>query len=190
MRRSVALAGLVLCALARPGSALADDSRLRRYELPDSDALEMVLPAGWLDAVDEQPGSAEITIEFRPETGGAFEVFVTPEWRERAPGRIQDAGTLRESVRDAALRASAQAGPLPPDIRRLQGADGVGFYFVASTTMPPPGEYAHLVQGALFAGELVLRFEILTHDPDDPAVGQALAMLQGAQHRDRGIGRP
>ncbi|HEY7753977.1 MAG TPA: hypothetical protein VH856_09195 [Steroidobacteraceae bacterium] len=190
MRRSVTLAALACCALARPALTLADDSRLRRYELPNADALEMTLPAGWLDAVDEQPGSAEITIELRPESGGAFEVFVTPESNERAPGRIQDAGTLREAVRDAAARAGAQGGPGPPEIRRLQGADGVGFYFVASETMPPPGEFGHLVQGALFTGALVLRFEILTHDPGDPAVGEALAMLQGALHRDRGLDRP
>lgn len=190
MRRSVTLIALACCALARPGHAPADDDRHRRYELPNGDALELTLPAGWLDAVDEQPGSAELTIELRPASGGAFEVFVTPEWNERAPGRIQDAGTLREAVRDAALRAGTRAGTPAPDVRRLQGADGVGFYFVANETLPPPGEFGHLLQGALFTGELVLRFEILTHDPGDPAIGQALAMLQGATHRDRGFDRP
>jgi hypothetical protein len=189
MRRSVAFAALLCSALARPG-ALADDSGLRRYELQNSDVLEMALPAGWRDVVDGQPGSGEITIELHPESGGAFEVFVTPEWNERAPGRIQDAATLLESVRDAALRAGRHAASAPPEIRRLQGADGVGFYFLASETMPPPGEFGHLVQGALFTGELVLRFEVLTHDPDDLAVGQALAMLQGAVHRAGGLGRP
>jgi hypothetical protein len=46
------------------------------------------------------------------------------------------------------------------------------------------------VQGALLAGALVLRFEILANDEADPAIAQALAMLQGAVHRDRGFDRP
>lgn len=190
MIRSVVFPVLALVALAGAGAALPDDSRLRRYELPDFDALEMTLPEGWQDSVDEQPGSAELTIEMRPELGAAFEAYVTPEPNGQAPGRIEDAQSLRESVRDAALRVAARSAGAPPEIRRLQGADGVGFYFVATDQAPVPDEFRHLVQGALLAGGLVLRFEILTHDEADPAIAQGLAMLQGAVHRDRGLGRP
>jgi hypothetical protein len=189
MTRSVALPALLLLPLAWAGVAMADDTRLRRYELPDFDALELTLPAGWQDHVDEQPGSAELTIELRPELGAAFEAYVTPEPNGQAPGRVQDAETLRETVRDAALRLPAPAGQ-SPEIRRLQGVDGVGYYFVATDLAPLPDEFRHLVQGALLAGALVLRFEILANDEADPAIAQALAMLQGAVHRDRGFDRP
>jgi len=189
MIRSVLFPALPLLLLAWAGTAVADDGRLRRYELPDFDALEWSLPEGWQDSVDEQPGSAELTIELRPLVGASFEAFVTPEPNGQAPGRVQDAETLRESVRDAARRLPAGAGQ-PPEIRRLQGADGVGFYFVATDLAPLPDEFRHLVQGALLAGGLVLRFELLTNDEADPAIAQALAMLQGAVHRDRGFGRP
>lgn len=189
MSRSVALPALLILSLAWVGAARADDSRLRRYELPDFDALEMILPEGWQDRVDEQPGSAELSIELRPELGCAFEIYVSPEPNGQAPGRVQDVETLRESVRDAARRLPVPAAE-PLEIRRLQGADGVGFYFVAADLAPLPDEFRHLVQGALLAGGLVLRFEILTNDQADPAIAQALAMLQGAVHRDRGLGRP
>lgn len=189
MTRSVVLPALLLLPLAWAGAAMAEDSRLRRYELPDFDALEMRLPDGWQDSVDVQPGSAELTIELRPELGAAFEAYVTPEPNGQAPGRVQDAETLRESVRDAALRLPRPAGEAL-EIRRLQGADGVGYYFLATDLAPLPDEFRHLVQGALIAGGLVLRFEILVNDETDPVIAQALAMLQGAIHRDRGLGRP
>ena len=189
MTRSVALPALLLLPLAWAGASVADDTRLRRYELPDFDALEMTLPEGWQDHVDEQPGSAELTIELRPELGAAFEAYVTPEPNGQAPGRVQDAETLRAAVRDAALRLPLPAGKAP-EIRRLQGADGVGYYFLATDPAPLPDEFRHLVQGALLAGGLVLRFEILANDEADPAIAQALAMLQGAVHRDRGLDRP
>ncbi|HEU0224784.1 MAG TPA: hypothetical protein VFR29_05075 [Steroidobacteraceae bacterium] len=188
MTRSVILPALLL-PLAWAGALMADDSRLRRYELPDFDALEMLLPEGWQDHVDEQPGSAELTVELRPGLGAAFEAYVTPEANGQAPGRVQDADSLRESVRDLALRLSLPAGEVP-EIRRLQGADGVGYYFVATDLAALPDGFRHLVQGALLAGGLVLRFEILVNDAADPAIAQALAMLQGAVHRDRGPGQP
>lgn len=189
MGRSVTLAILLLAAMAAGGSALADDLRLRRYELPNYDALEITLPPGWLESVEQPPGSDALTIELRPEAGAAFEVYLTPEWNGRPPGRVQDAETLRESVRDAAARLPPPAGAGPPDIRRLQGRDGVGFYFVTDEA-PAGDDPGRLVQGALQVGELVLRFEILARDADDPAVALALAMLQDAQHLDRGLDQP
>ncbi|MBX3703953.1 MAG: hypothetical protein KF822_09285 [Steroidobacteraceae bacterium] len=189
MHRSVLLPALATAALLWTHGSASGDDRLRRYELPDSDALEMTLPEGWVDRVDEQPGNAEITIELRPEQGAGFEVYVTPQSSGQAPGRIEDAETLRNAVRDAAQRLQAGSAAAAPEIRRMQGTDGVGFYFLA-TDPAPPDEYRHLVQGALLAGGLVLKFEILTHDEEDPAIAQALAMFQGAIHRDRGLGRP
>lgn len=190
MHGSVIRAAVVFSALAGPGHALADDLRLQRYELPDSDVLELTLPPGWQDAVDLQPGDDELTIELRPEPAGAFEVYITPQRNGRAPGRIQDAETLRAAARDAAARVAGASAAGVPGIRRLQGADGVGFYFVAADAAPPPDEFGNLVQGWLMAGELVLRFEILTHDPDDPAITQALGLLERAIHRARDSERP
>jgi hypothetical protein len=179
----------LLLALAA-GPAAADDGASRRYELPGFDALELTLPAGWQDSLEEQPGSAELTIELRPSPGTGFEAFITPEANGHGPGRILDAETLRESVRDAASRLTPGSVPVPLELRRLQGTDGVGYYFVATEQVPPPEGHPHLVQGALLVGGLVLRFEMLAEDGQDPAIAQGLAILQGAVHRDRGLGRP
>lgn len=186
--RGIPTLAVLICATAAAANA-AEDGRFRRYELPDFDALEMTLPPGWQDAVVVQPGSGELIIELRPQAGAGFEAFVTPSANGQAPGRILDAQSLREAVREAALRLRPRPAAAP-EIRRLQGTDGVGFYFVATDSSPPPDEYGHLAQGLLLAGSLVLRFEILTHDPADPAIALALAMLQGAVHRDRGRDRP
>jgi hypothetical protein len=185
MRRSVIPAALVLWFLAVPGDAPADDDRLRRYELPDADTLELILPPGWQDEVDVQPGEDELTIELRPAPGGSFEAYVTPQRNGRAPGMIQDAESLRAAARDAAARLAGPSAAGMPEIRRLQGTDGVGFYFVAADPAPPPEEFGILVQGWLMAGDLILRFELLTHDPDDPAIAQTLGLLEHAVHRAR-----
>jgi len=187
-RSALPVACLALACIA--GAVNAQESTARRYELPGFHALELELPAGWQDAVDEQPGGAAITIELRPQAGSGFEVFLTPEPNGEPPGRIDDAETLRARVRDAALRQEPGSVALPLELRRLQGTDGVGFYFVATDYTPAPDELPNLLQGALLVGGLILRFEILSDAGQDAAVAQALALLQGAVHRDRGDGRP
>jgi hypothetical protein len=187
-RSALPCACLALACFA--GVLHAQESTLHRYELPGFHALELSLPPGWQDAVDEQPGTAAITIEIRPQDGAGFEIFLRPEPNGEPPGRIEDAATLRAGVRDEALRQTPGSVALPLELRRLQGTDGVGFYFIATDYSAAQEELPNLAQGALLVGGLVLRFEILSRSGQEAAVEQALALLQGAVHRDRGRGSP
>jgi hypothetical protein len=187
-RSALAWSCLALACLA--GVLSAQENTPRRYELPGFNALELSLPAGWKDAVDEQPGGADITIELGPAEGAGFEVFLRPEANGEPPGRIEAAETLRAGVREDALRQTPGSVALPLELRRLQGTAGVGFYFVATDYSAAQAELPNLVQGALLVGGLVLRFEILSQSGQEAAVEQALALLQGAVHRDRGHGNP
>lgn len=187
MIRSLRSLTLPLLALLACGAIAADESQTRRYELPNLDTLELVLPAGWADSVDEPPGGAPLTIQLRPVTGPPFEVFVTVEWPEPTAPAAREADALRDTVRDAARRIQPQAVEASIEIRRLQGAQGVGFYFVATDRDPAADGFRTMHQGALQAGDLTLWFTVLTNDGPDDVVAGALTLLQGAVHRRTGI---
>ncbi len=55
MIRSVKALVLIAAATAT-GTASADDTSFRRYELPNGDTLELTLPAGWVDHLEEPAG--------------------------------------------------------------------------------------------------------------------------------------
>jgi hypothetical protein len=186
MNRSVKSLALLLLVIAG-GPVVADDSLLRRYELPNLDTLELVLPAGWQDESDLPPGGVPLTIRLYPAEGAPFEVFMTPESPEPTAAGVSDSATLREAVRDAAERMRLPAVEEPIEIRRLQGASGIGFYFSATDRAPQPEDFRHMNQGALQAGELTLWFTILTNDGQEAVVADALAMLQAAVHRSTGL---
>ena len=186
MHGSVQIFAVALLALAAGDSARADDSAARRYELPNLDTLELVLPAGWKDSVDMPPGEAELTIQLGPIAGDPFEVFLTPASPDRTAPTVPDVDTLRSAVRDAASRVQPQAVEENLEIRRLQGADGVGFYFSATEREPQAEDFQFMTQGALLVGELTLWFTILTHEGQEQVVADALAMLQAAVHRGTG----
>lgn len=186
MNRSVKSLVLLLLAFAG-GAAVADDSLLRRYELPNLDTLELVLPAGWQDESDLPPGGVPLTIRLFPAEGAPFEVFVTPESPEPTAAGVRDSAALREAVRDAAERMRPQAVEEQIEIRRLQGGSGIGFYFSATDRAQQPEEFRYMNQGALQAGELTLWFTILTNDGQEAIVADALTMLQAAVHRSTGL---
>ncbi len=186
MIRSVKTMALLVLALAG-GPAVAGDGSARLYELPNLDTLELALPAGWQDETDVPPGGIPLTIRLYPAAGAPFEVFVTPEPTEPTAGDVRDTESLREAVRDAAVRIQPQAVEDPIEIRRLQGGTGIGFYFAATDRAPQPEDFRYMNQGALQAGELTLWFTILTNDGQEAVVADALAMLQAAVHRRTGL---
>ena len=190
MHRSVIPAMLVAAALSTASLAVADDARLRRYELPNLDTLELTLPLGWVEATETAPaGEQPLTIEFAPVERPEFQAFVTPQSSDREEPAIMDADTLRGEVQQLAERIGPQAVEARLEIRRLQGASGVGFYFTATDRVQSPEEYRFMTQGALQTGDLVLWFTILTNEGQEAVVAEGLAMLQSAVHRATGLDR-
>ena len=190
MNRSVISSVLVVAALASGVLARAEeDPALRRYELPNLDTLELRLPSGWMDKVDQPPGGGPPTIEFGPAEGAPFQVLVTPEWTDPTAPEIRELPTLRDSIRDAAERVKPQSVESFIEVRQLNGVNGIGYYFAATDRNPQADEFKYMSQGVLQVGDLTVWFTILTNDGQDTVAVEALSILQTAVHRRTGLDR-
>ena len=187
MKRLVTAMAALLTLLAAQSAVLAQESGSRSYDLPNLDVFELTVPSTWQDSVDQPADGGPPAIEFKPSEGPAFEIYLTPNWPNTPDESVPDAETLRERVRAEAERMSGQMVEQSPEIRRLQGANGVGFYFVATDPAPQPEEFRTLNQGLLQVGDLTVMFTILTNEGQDAVVEEALAMLKSAIHRDTGL---
>jgi len=185
-RLMIAIATIVALLAVQPGSR-AQETPARRYELPNLDSLELVVPPAWDDTVDQPADGGPPTIQLHPREGAPFEIFITPDWPDAPDATVPDAEALRETVRGAAERMRDQAVEETIEIRRLQGESGVGFYFVATDREPKPEEFKYMNQGALQVGDLTVIFTILTNDGQDAVIEEAFAMLKGAVHRGTGL---
>ena len=175
-------------ALFAVGAARADDpAGFRRYELPNRDTLELTLPAGWEDQLEQPEGGGPPTIVMGIRPGGPRQVFITPEWPDPTGKAVRELAQLRDAIRDAAERVKPQAVEPYLEVRQLNGANGVGYYFAATDRDPGPGEFKYMNQGALQVGTLTLWFTILADDGEDTVAVEALAMLQAATHRRTGL---
>jgi hypothetical protein len=189
MKRSVPHALLIGLAMSIAGAAAHGEAPgLRRYELPNLDTLELVLPAGWTDRVD-QPQGGRMTIELAIAEGSPPQVFITPEWLDPSASDIRETPALRDAIRDAAERVRPQAVESYLEVRQISGANGIGYYFAATDRSPRADEFKYMSQGALQAGDLTLWFTILTNDGQDTVAVEALSVLQTAVHRETGLDR-
>ena len=187
MTRSVTTSLLLAAALLALPPAHGEDADLRRFELPNRDTLELHLPAGWTDSVQQPAGGGPPSIEIAVTEGGRPQVFVTPEWPDPLAKEIRELPALRDAIRELAERLQPEAEEPYLEIRPLSAANGSGYYFTATERNPDPGEFRFMSQGALLLGELTLWFTILTDEGEDTVAVQALAMLQAAVHRRTGL---
>ena len=186
MMRSVPSVFLLATALAAV-PAWPDETSLRRYVLPNHDTLELQLPAGWVDHLEQPAGGGPPTVEIAVSDGGPRQVFVRPEWEDPTAKDVRELPQLRDAVRDLAERTQPDAVETYLEVRHIAGVNGVGFYFTATERNPGPGKFKYMNQGALQAGSLTLWFTILTDEGQDTVAVEALAMLQAAMHRRTGL---
>jgi hypothetical protein len=187
MRRSVITALLAGAALVAASHARSDEPLARRYELPNLDTLELSLPTGWIDNVDQPPGGGAPTIELGPAEGAPFQVFVTPEWMDPNAGDIRETTALRDAIRDASERIGPQVVESFLEVRQLDGVNGIGYYFSATDRDARADEFKYMTQGVLQVGELTLWFTILSNDGQDTVAVEALMILQTAVHHRTGL---
>lgn len=190
MVRSVISFLLFSAALAAGALAHAQvDPALRRYELPNLDTLELRLPSGWADKVDQPPGGGPPTIELGPAEGAPFQVLVTPEWKDPTSSEIRELPMLRDSIRDAAERVKPQSVEGFIEVRQLNGVNGIGYYFSVTDRDPQADEFKYMSQGVLQVGDLTVWFTVLTNVGQDTVAVEALSILQTAVHRRTGLDR-
>jgi hypothetical protein len=172
-------AGLVAAAVA--SAALAQEAP-RAYDVSGRGKVQFLVPDAWFDAPRPRPGGLP-SVRFFDKLGPhpPFEMSITIAWSTRKPPSYADPQRLRAFVAQAADDVAAAAAEPPPDLREIEGASGLGYYFQATIKAPLAGEWPHLTRGAIVVGDLLVTFTIFAAEPAAPAVERALRMLKSAR---------
>lgn len=150
----------------------------RQYPVAGGRFLEFDVPGDWRDAF--QPGTLP-AVTFKPATGDAFQVLLTVFAPKAADAPAPTRPEILAQATDAAgvIRPSAVESSIEP--REIRGRNAWGYRFTATDKAPGPGEYRHLMQGFMAAGNVRYFFTILSHDGQERAVARALEMLLSAR---------
>jgi hypothetical protein len=161
-------------------TALADETNLRSYPLPDHGSIQFQVPSSWEDRLAQPPGRLPPTIEFSQKVGSAFSMLVTPMWPAKGNIKLPDGDNLRKSVQEGADRIASGAVEKMINLIELNGPSAYGYYFSVTDRAPKPGEYKYLTQGHVRVGDLMVIFTILTNDGQDKIISDGLALIKSS----------
>jgi len=185
------------CVLLVTGPAFAEEVGVRKFPVPQQGVFQLQVPKSWKDRVSQPPGSTTPTIVLTGGGGEAFEVSLTPLWRTRPGTPLADPAEIKRKVESAADQAKQQSVERELVIQEVKGDSSVGYYFSATDRAPKPGEFKHMLQGMIRAGELLVLFTVLTQDGGDSIRRASIAVLESATYTNdvgssssSGAGRP
>lgn len=176
---SCSMVVLLLCA----SCALADEAGTRSYPLPGHGALQLAVPKSWREEVRQPPGGEPPTLTFRPASGAAFQIMVTPIYPPLPGMPMPDLAGVKADMEKAAAEAAPHAVEKRIALRDIRGPHAAGYYFSATDKAPAPGEYRLMTQAEVLAGGVVPVMTVLTSDDSGAVQAQALEMIKSARHR-------
>ncbi len=162
-------------------TALAGETSLRNYTLPDHGSIQFQVPSSWEDRLAQPPDRLPPTIEFKQKAGHPFSMLITPIWPAKENTKLPDGDNLRKSVQEAADRIASGAVEKKINLIKLNGSSAYGYYFSVTDSAPKPGEYKYLTQGHVRVGDLMVIFTILTNDDQDKVISDGLALIKSAE---------
>jgi hypothetical protein len=184
VRRVIAALGAALV-LAAPALAQEDE---RTYKVPGRGTITMSVPAAWYDEPRIGPtGIPSVRFYDRIENPKGFDMSITIVWTPPGASPYANRGALHGLVKQAAEDVAPGAAEKALQIQEFAIENGAGFLFQATARNAKPGEPAYLTRGAIASGDLMMTFTILTAERADPAIAQAVKMLQSAR---RAAGAP
>ena len=178
MRRFAAALAAAL-ALAAPAAAQEDE---RTYAVPARGKVTMSVPAGWYDEPRVGPtGIPTVRFFDRIENPKTFDMSITIVWTPPGASPYSSRDALRGLVQQAAEDVARGAAEKQLPVLEFAMEDGAGFLFRATAKNAQAGDPPYLTRGALASGDLMITFTILTAERSDPAIAQAIKMLQSAR---------
>jgi hypothetical protein len=177
----VGLTGILLL-LATAGWAVGKAGEPKQYPVPGHGKLQVTVPAGWTAEILPSPKEGlPQTILFTPSSGPLFRLLVTPVGSPTGVPGFNTPDWIKSQITHIRDLRLATAAEKETPLHELRSRSGPGYWFAITDPAPKPGEYEHLTQGALPAGDLCVSFTVLTHTAPPEGVADALALLASVE---------
>ncbi len=174
--------------------AATSPARNKSYPIPGHGTLELQLPAGLGDLLDQPKGDEPPAIALRPDDGGSFGAMIVVAWRDADTPDFGSPEHLRRVLETERAPYLKQVGATDVPIVKLSGGPnpGVAYLLIDKALVgkpPEPGNWPYMRQGVIRAGDLLLKYIIMMYatDPDpSPAVER---ILMNVVHHPQGTAK-
>jgi hypothetical protein len=173
---------ILLLILGLSLSVFAEETDIRRFELRDSNSIELKIPTSWKSELKDGPQLPYATITLQPRTGTPFDILISPiVFRDNAASSLS-AKEIRRRVQAGIDVIRDRVVEKEVEVKELNGAPGPSYYYTVTDRAPKSGEYKYMTSGIVQVGNLAVSFTILINDGQQKIIDQALALLRSAIH--------
>jgi hypothetical protein len=167
----------------RPGGSATAAGQIAAYPVPGHGRLQLTIPRGWTGEVSQPPGDLPPTITFRSSADREPKLLVTVLWSPNGDPAFNSGERIRALLPETGRKYVDTSVEKAIRLTELRVPSGTGYWFSLTDTAPKPGEYEHMSQGAIPAGELLLSFTILSHAAPPEGVQGILGVLATAEQK-------
>ncbi len=167
-------------------------ARTKQYSIPGHGTLELQLPAGLSDLLDQPEGGAPPAIALRPDSGDGYGAMIVVSWRDSDTSDFGSPEHLRRVLESERAPYLKQVGESDVPIVKLSGGPNPGYaYLLVDRSLvgkpPEPGNWPYLRQGVVKVGDLLLKYMIFMYSRDpDPAPGLEGIFVNAVHHPKSG----
>jgi hypothetical protein len=169
---------LIVIALQFPSIARAEETSIRRYQLPGHGILELAVPKSWKQEVRRPMADLPPTIIFSPNAGDEFTVMITPLWNLGGIADFNSDKKIKDIIDKDRQKMAPGAVEKELVVHKIKGPAAYGYYFMATDKAPGVGEWEYAIRAGVATGDLLLSITVLTHKKESEAVSDALEMLR------------
>jgi len=176
--------------LSPPLLGASSPARKKTYPIPGHGTLELQLPAGLGDLLDQPAGEVPPAIALKADDG-SYAVMVVVAWRDPEVSDFGSAEHLRRVLDQERAPYLKQVGTTDAPVANLTGGPnpGVAYLLVDKALVgkpPEPGNWPYMRQGVIRAGDLLLKYILMMYSmkPDPTPVVEGI--LMNASHHPEG----
>jgi hypothetical protein len=169
---------------------------MRAVDIPGFGALHLPVPEDWDvgSATSVDPGAAtegvpegaprSASFAVSPDGPAHCEMNVSFSWTDMPDPAFNGPAALRALVDRMARAALEDSIESRYALREMRSPRGGGYYFTLRARAPRKKSQAYLTSGAFGLGNGLLRFTLLSPQPDPPEAVEAIHLIAGARIDD------
>lgn len=168
---------ILICVMAfcfLGGQAIFGKNKTEVIPLYKRGALNLLMPENYEMNVYSEQNSISPTIEIYTKEKAL--IMITPLWDENSKEKISDKD-LKDIIESGKNYMLPYAVETKVDIKKIDGKDSKGYYFILTDKAPKPNEYKYCLRSVLSVGDLLINATIFSNDNSAEIINRTIELL-------------
>lgn len=163
-----------------PGLASKEKTSLRRFSIPDTGTINILIPQAWLHRFYLPADQGTPTIIFFPGAGDEFMIEMSVLTNQKNDPKFNTAESLQDVLRKDMAEAMNVAAEKVLKLNPFEGIRAAGYYFTMTNTKAEANGYPYIVRGRVAVDKIQLNVTVLSRTKKSSGINNAVEIMSSA----------